>query len=330
MDGLELIQPRLADYELIDSGDGAKLERFAGRITARAEPQAIWRKSLPDDEWARLADATFLRDAKSDERGQWQLKPGVSERWTMGYDYKDMHLRLRLALTGFKHVGVFPEQAANWDFIYDTVVSMNNHPGALRHPSTEGEPDSPQSPKVLNLFAYTGGATLAARSAGADVTHVDSVKQTVSWASDNAQLSGLNDHPGATRHPSTGGEPAAHAGSIRWIVDDALKFVRREVRRGNTYDGIVLDPPAYGRGPDGEKWVLEQNIDEMLALCAGLLKPHGFLVLNLYSMGLSALLARTAVHCHFGVPPTEQFGELYFSDRAAKDLPLGVYYRFVR
>jgi 23S rRNA (cytosine1962-C5)-methyltransferase len=219
----------------------------------------------------------------------------------MRYDYKDMHLRMRLALTGFKHVGVFPEQAANWNFIYDAVKAM-------------------QGAKVLNLFAYTGGATLAARSAGAEVTHVDSVKQTVNWASDNAQLSGL-------RNETAVGVPAD---GVRWIVDDALKFTRREVRRGNAYDGIVLDPPAYGRGPDGEKWVLEQNIDEMLALCAGLLKPHGFLVLNLYSMGLSALLARTAVHRHFGVPSTEQFGELYFSDRTGKDLPLGVYYRFVR
>jgi 23S rRNA (cytosine1962-C5)-methyltransferase len=313
MNGLELIRPQLADYELIDSGDGAKLERFAGRITARPEPQAIWRRSLPAEEWTRLADATFLRDAKSDERGQWQTKPGVQERWTMGYDYKDMHLRLRLALTGFKHVGVFPEQAANWDFIYDAVREIPNA-------------------KVLNLFAYTGGATLAARSAGADVTHVDSVKQTVSWARDNAELSGLGDHPVSRTgcHPSTGGEPASGGGSIRWIVDDALKFVRREVRRGSLYDGIILDPPAYGRGPDGEKWVLEQNIDEMLELCAALLKPHGFLILNLYSMGLSAMLARTAVHQHFGAPPTEQFGELYFTDRTAKDLPLGVYYRMLR
>jgi 23S rRNA (cytosine1962-C5)-methyltransferase len=143
------------------------------------------------------------------------------------------------------------------------------------------------------------------------------VRQTVSWARDNAALSGLEETPGG----GTG---------IRWIVDDALKFVRREVRRGSLYDGIVLDPPAYGRGPDGEKWVLEQGLDEMLELCAGLLKPRGFLVLNLYSMGLSALVARTAVHTRFGIPPTEQYGELAFTDRSGKQLPLGVFYRFVR
>lgn len=295
MKGLELLKPDLADYELIDSGDFAKLERFGGRVTARPEPQAIWRKSLPEDEWQRLAGAVFRRDEKSDERGQWVCKPDMPERWTMRYDYKDMHLKLRLALTSFKHVGVFPEQAANWNFIYDTLREMSG--------GAEGK-------QVLNLFAYTGGATLAARSAGAEVTHIDSVKQTVSWARDNMELSGLD--------------------GVRWIVDDALKFVRREVKRQRLYDGIILDPPAYGRGPDGEKWVLEQNIDEMLSLCAALLKPRGFIVLNLYSMGLSALIARTAVRELFGAPEQEQFGELYFGDKSGKNLPLGVYYRFVR
>lgn len=293
MKGLELLQPQLADYELIDSGGFQKLERFGDRVTARPEPQAIWHKSLSDEDWQRLADAEFRRDVKSDDRGQWLAKPGMPERWTMRYGYREMHLRLRLALTGFKHVGVFPEQAGNWNFIYDTL---------------RARPDGGRAAQVLNLFAYTGGATLAARSAGADVTHVDSVKQTVNWARDNMELSGLD--------------------GVRWIVDDALKFVQREVRRGRQYDGIILDPPAYGRGPDGEKWVLEQNIDEMLSLCAQLLKPHdSFLVLNLYSMGLSALLARSAVRQLFGTPSHEQFGEFYFSDRAGKDLPLGVYYR---
>jgi 23S rRNA (cytosine1962-C5)-methyltransferase len=308
MTRLEVLQPAMADYELVDSGEGAKLERFGERIVARPEPQALWRRSLSPDEWAALADATFVRSERrqrdgdgSDDRGQWMLRPGAPERWTMEYVHGNMRLRMRLALTGFKHVGVFPEQAANWDFIHDTLRAMEGG-GAGR--------------RVLNLFAYTGGATLAARSAGADVTHVDSVKQTVSWARDNAELSGLKDVPGGP--------------GIRWIVDDALKFVRREVRRGSLYDGIVLDPPAYGRGPDGEKWVLEQGLDEILELCAALLKPHGFLVLNLYSMGLSALVARTAVHARFGAPEREQHGELAFTDRAGKELPLGVFYRFVR
>ncbi len=168
-----------------------------------------------------------------------------------------------------------------------------------------------RTPRVLNLFAYTGGATLAARAAGAEVTHVDSVRQVVTWARENMEASGLD--------------------SVRWIVEDALKFVQREVRRGNAYDGIILDPPAYGRGANGEKWVLEEGIGEMLACCARLLAPsHSFLVLNLYSMGLSPTLARTAVRQAFGAPREEQWGELCFTDRGGKELPLGTYYRFVR
>jgi 23S rRNA (cytosine1962-C5)-methyltransferase len=298
---LNVLQPALADYELLDSGEGMKLERFGAHTVSRPEPQALWRRSLSAEEWARMADAEFLRDAKSDERGQWRPKPGMPERWTMEYSHGQMRLRMRLALTGFKHVGVFPEQAANWDFIHDTLRAMEGG-GAGR--------------RMLNLFAYTGGATLAARAAGADVTHVDAVKQTVSWARDNAELCGFKDIPGA--------------GSVRWIVDDAVKFARREVRRAALYDGIVLDPPAYGRGPEGEKWVLEQGFDDLLELCAALLKPHGFLVLNLYSMGLSALVARSAVHSRFGAPPTERMGELCFTDRGGRSLPLGVFYRMVR
>ena len=164
---------------------------------------------------------------------------------------------------------------------------------------------------MLNLFAYTGGATLAARAAGAEVTHVDSVKQVVTWARENMEQSGLE--------------------GVRWIVEDALKFVHREVRRGNRYAGIILDPPAYGRGANGEKWVLEDQIGEMLDCCARLLEPRGaFLVLNLYSMGLSSTLARTAVRQAFGAPEEEQWGELCFADRAGKELPLGTYYRFTR
>ena len=165
------------------------------------------------------------------------------------------------------------------------------------------------SARVLNLFAYTGGASLAARSAGADVTHVDSVKPVISWARENMEASGLD--------------------GIRWIVDDALKFARREVKRGKKYNGIILDPPAYGRGPDGEKWILEENLNELLSLCRQLLEPrNSFLVLNLYSMGLSALLARTTVRQLVGECQGECFGELFFTDSFGKSLPLGVYYRF--
>lgn len=292
----EQLTPDFRDYELIDSGDFEKLERFGRVVTRRPEPQAIWHRSLSEAEWQQRADASFLRDQRSEERGEWRIKPRTPEQWTVSYRYGEMQLKMRLGMTSFKHVGIFPEQAANWNFIYDNCLKLKVK----------------KQPRVLNLFAYTGGATLAARAAGADVTHVDSVKQVVTWSRENMELSGL--------------------GGVRWMVEDALKFVRREVRRGNRYDGIILDPPAYGRGANGEKWVLEENIGEMLACCAELLEAKdAFLVLNLYSMGLSSTLARTAVRQAFGVPRgSEQWGELTFTDQAGKELPLGTYYRFER
>ena len=284
------------DYELIDSGDFEKLERFGRWVTRRPEPQAIWHKSLSEEEWRRLATASFRREAGSEERGKWALSPRQPEQWRISQRVGEGRITLRLGLTSFKHVGVFPEQAENWNFIFESVKGLQK--GGI------------QRPKVLNMFAYTGGASLAAAAAGAEVTHVDSVKQCISWARENMEQSGLE--------------------GIRWVVEDALKFARREVKRGHRYEGIILDPPAYGRGPEGEKWVLEQNISEMLALCGELLAPNGFLVLNLYSMGLSAMLAKSAVNQIIPSPSFEQFGELYFTDRSGKELPFGTYYRMCR
>jgi 23S rRNA (cytosine1962-C5)-methyltransferase len=200
----EALIPRFPDYELIDSGDFEKLERFGRYVVRRPEPQAIWRRSLTEQEWRRLADASFLRDGRSEERGEWRLRSGMPSRWTVDYAYDGMRLRMRLGLTSFKHVGLFPEQAANWNFIYDNCVRMRAEE---------------RTPKVLNLFAYTGGATLAARAAGADTTHVDSVKQVVTWARENMEQSGLE--------------------GVRWIVEDALKFVQREVRLGEVDENRV-------------------------------------------------------------------------------------------
>lgn len=290
----EILSLEWEDYELVDCGGFEKLERFGRYVTVRPEPQAIWHKSLPEEEWERMASAVFRRDANSEERGRWLLGAGMPEQWRIGYRYRGMSLRMRLGLTSFKHVGVFPEQAENWNFIYDSVAELKARLG--------------REPRVLNLFAYTGGASLAARSAGAEVTHVDSVRQVVTWARENMEASGLD--------------------GIRWVVEDAMKFVRREVRRGRSYDGIILDPPAYGRGPEGEKWVLGQDIGPMLECCTRLLSAtDGFLVLNLYSMGFSALLAKSIVGQLFPVPSAEEFGELFFYDRAEKMLPLGVFYR---
>lgn len=270
---------------MVDCGGFEKLERFGRYVTVRPEPQAIWHKSLPEEEWERMASAVFRRDANSEERGRWLLGVGMPEQWRIDYRYRGMSLRMRLGLTSFKHVGVFPEQGENWNFIYDSVAELKARLG--------------REPRVLNLFAYTGGASLAARSAGAEVTHVDSVRQVVTWARENMEASGLD--------------------GIRWVVEDAMKFVRREVRRGRSYDGIILDPPAYGRGPEGEKWVLGQDIGPMLECCTRLLSAtDGFLVLNLYSMGFSALLAKSIVGQLFPVPSAEEFGELFFYDRAEK------------
>lgn len=277
------------DYELIDSGDGAKLERFGQWTIARPEPQALWQPSLSD--WDRRANATFIKNSSNEDRGEWRLDNRMPQQWVIEYD----GIKMRLGLTSFKHVGIFPEQAANWDFIRQAIAKIQGRPS------------------VLNLFAYTGGATVAAALAGADVTHVDSVKQVVSWSRENLELSS----PGHT--------------GVRWIVDDALKFVQREVRRGRKYNGIILDPPSYGRGPDGERWILEENIRQMLSCCSELLADNGsFIVLNLYSMGLSALLARTLMRSLFGNPSSEQMGELYVEDRFGKQLPLGVFYRMER
>lgn len=288
----ELLTPSCwSDYELIDSGAGEKLERFGRYVLSRPEPQALWQKSLPQSEWDKRSDATFKRDGHSEDRGEWKKKAGMPEKWHVEYRYKGMHLKMRLGLTSFKHVGIFAEQAANWEFIYDRVKEQKS----------KGV-DS----KVLNLFAYTGGATLAARSAGAAVTHVDSVKQVVSWTRENMELSGLD--------------------NIRWIVEDVRKFVNKEIKRGNTYTGLILDPPAYGLGAEAERWILDKDLYELLKNCGKILAPGGFVILNLYSMGLSALIAKGLIEQVFGINDIE-FGELYFKDCSSKCLPFGVFAR---
>lgn len=297
---MNLLQPTCwTDYELIDSGDNEKLERFGKYVVRRPEPQAVWRKSLSEAEWETKADAYFKKEKgkvsqDGNDRGTWIQRKGMPDQWFIDYNYKEMRLRFRLGLTSFKHVGIFPEQAENWNFIYDTLRGMNVN-----------------EPKVLNLFAYTGGASIAAKSAGADVTHVDSVKQVISWSRENMEASGLE--------------------GIRWIVEDALKFCRREVKRGKKYNGIILDPPAYGRGPDGEKWILEDNIAEIMNLCSELLeKDNSFLVLNLYSMGFSAVIADNLIKDYFPDVKECEFGELVISERSGKRLPLSVFARFGR
>lgn len=280
------------DYELIDSGGFEKLERFGPYVLTRPEPQAVWSKSLTETEWEKRSNAIFKRDKGSQEKGQWIVKPGMPEKWVMQYRNNAVHLRTKLALSSFKHVGIFPEQATNWDYISTRLKAM-----------------PVERPSVLNLFAYTGAASLTAKACGADITHVDSVKQVISWSRENMELSNLD--------------------NIRWIVEDAMKFVKREVRRGNQYNGLILDPPAYGRGPDGEKWLLEEHINEMLKLCSQLLTDKNyFFVINLYSLGFSSLIIENLIKDHFPKAQNHEFGELYLQDSFDKKLPLGVFSRF--
>ena len=294
MQNFKLITPEhWKDYELIDSGNFEKLERFGHFTLCRPEPQAIWNKSLSPTEWEKRIDAKFIIDIKNSngEKGKWIKKKNMPEEWSIKYKHKDLGLTFKLKFNTFKHIGIFPEQADNWNFIFDNI-------------SQNFEEDY----NVLNLFAYTGGASLAAKAAGAKVYHVDSVKQVINWANENMKLSGLD--------------------NIHWIVEDALKFVQREVRRNNKYNGIILDPPAFGRGPEGEKWLLEKNLNEIIELCSKILKNNNsFLILNLYSLGFSALISENIIKTFFPNSNTE-LGELYLNDSFNKKLPLGTFIRF--
>jgi 23S rRNA (cytosine1962-C5)-methyltransferase len=286
---ITVLSPEFWDeYELLDCGNFEKLERFGKYVFVRPEPQALWPKRLPEADW-NAADVVF--EGRSPSTGDWRRRSSIPDRWEIKYSSDQLNLKFRLALTSFKHVGLFPEQAVNWEYIATQIKR-------LRTPE----------PRFLNLFAYTGAASLAARQAGAQVTHVDSIKQVVTWANDNMQLNGLQD--------------------IRWMVDDAVKFVKREIRRGNTYHGIILDPPAYGHGPKGEKWQLEHMISDLVADVCELLDPEEhFMVLNTYSLGFSAVVARNLLEAHATKSTRIDIGELNLQARSGVNLPLGVYGR---
>ncbi len=281
------------DYELIDCGDFEKLERFGNVILIRPEPQAVWGKGLPESEWTKLHHIRFK--GRSATSGEWIKKDQKTpDRWHINYKNGDITLKFRLALTSFKHLGIFPEQAVNWDYIIKCIGSFKT-----------------EQPKVLNLFAYTGGASLAACAAGAETTHVDSIKQVVSWANENQTLSGLE--------------------NIRWTVEDALKFVKREVKRGRKYNGIILDPPAYGHGPNGEKWKLEDNIKEMMEDVVKLLDDEEhFLILNTYSLGFSSIIVENLIRSSFPKVQNLESGELYLQASSGYKLPLGVFGKFCK
>ncbi len=275
------------DYELLDSGVGEKLERYGKVVFRRPDPQALWMKSRDIQEWNK-AQASFNRDGK---KGDWNLKGNIPERWQIEFG----NLKLWIRPTSFKHTGLFPEQLPNWDWMREKIT-------AAQRPVS-----------VLNLFGYTGGASLAAAQAGASVVHVDGSKVAIQWGKDNAHASGLEDKP------------------IRWILDDARTFVKREIKRGNKYEGILLDPPAFGHGPKKELWKIEDHLPELLKLCTEIVsdKPVFFLI-NGYASGYSSIAyennLKQLLHKFGG---SFEKGELAIEEsKSEKLLPCGIFSRW--
>ena len=255
------IADQWTDYELLDASDGERLERWGSYILRRPDPQILWKNVARHAAW-KQADAVYKRSSKGG--GEW-TKNHLPAQWNISYK----QLRFVLKPMGFKHTGLFPEQAANWEWFSERIAKA-------------GRPI-----KVLNLFAYTGGATIAAASAGASVVHVDASKGMVAQAKENAALSGLSEAP------------------IRYIVDDCKKFVEREIRRGNRYDAVIMDPPSYGRGPSGEIWKIEESVDELVGLTASLLSDQPlFFLINSYTTGLSPM----AMQYILGLKVAARFG----------------------
>lgn len=289
MKNIDLTAKPWPDYELIDSGDNKKLERYGDFIVVRPETQALWTPTKPEA-WKK-AQAEFRW---ADGKGAWR-KNGIPESWNIGW--RDVRFLIRL--TSFKHTGVFPEQAANWEWIEECVSALNK-------------------PRVLNLFGYTGIASIAAAKKGAQVTHVDASKQSNEWAKANAKLSEVPE------------------GSIHYLLEDALKFVEREARRGNLYDGIILDPPAFGRGPKKEVWRIEESLPKLLGAAGKILakKAGAFFLLNGYAAGYAPQSFLQAAASHFpevGEKAEGEFGHLCIQElQSGRSIPSGIYVRFTR
>ena len=299
-----------SDYALIDSGLGEKLERFGNVVLSRPDPQALWNKNLDESEWKK-ADGHFTRDEK---KGEWSLKKTLSDgtpfpdRWSIAF----ADLKFWIKPTPFKHVGLFPEQKTNWDWMREKISA-----------STQTDADAAAGDfEVLNLFGYTGAASLACAQAGAKVVHVDGSKAALTWARENAELSDLGKKP------------------IRWILDDARAFVKREIKRDRKYHGIIMDPPAFGHGPENEVWKIEEDLPALIDTCVAILadKPK-FFIINGYSAGYSAIAYENLL-----APLVKKFGgsiergELTVKEepvaggaqKSGRSLPCGIYARWSR
>lgn len=311
MEKLTLITKPQPGYELLDSGGEEKLERFGDYVLARPDPQALWPKLLGAEEWL----ATAGRYERSGKDGVWKLdNTELGKGWPIEFG----GLKFLIKPTSFKHVGLFPEQLSNWEWMKEILSKAPAKGRDERDPNSLLQ-DFAQAPQVLNLFGYTGGATLAAAAAGAEVTHVDASKTAVAWARENAKLSGLEDAP------------------IRWIVEDVLVYLKRELKRGKKYDAIVMDPPAFGHGPKDELWKFEEHFLELMQLCQEILsdKPL-FVVINGYAAGYSPLAFAynlSGVKEKFG--GSVEYGDLAIEEAGDEDaveptrqLPAGIFARW--
>jgi len=289
-----------SDYELLDSGENMKLERFGSVIVARPETHALWKKQKPD-----LWDTAHAVFAFRDKKGAWDVRRPLPEPWEASWG----DARFSAQLTGFKHTGIFPEQAPNWEWTQARMSDITCPTSNVGHVMSDMD-----APKVLNLFGYTGIASIVAAQAGAFVTHVDASKQSLDWAHDNARRSGVGED------------------RIRWVLDDALAFAKREARRGAQYDGIILDPPAFGRGAKGEVWKIEEALPELLSTLRETLseKSGSFFLLNGYAAGYAPRAFAQAVESTFG-DTLGECGELFIQESSSERvIPAGIYVRFVR
>ena len=296
-----LTNPGWKDYELLDSGDGMRYELFGPYRTIRPDPQAIWQPSLPKIDWQE-ADVRFQRTTQ--DKGKWLFKRHLPEKWLMSWN----NLSFWVRLTSFKHTGVFPEQSMQWEFIQSMIDGRRL---MLEKKSQESNIQNPTSTiSVLNLFGYTGIASIAASSAGAKVTHVDASKPSITWARDNQIASKLQDKP------------------IRWILDDAGKFVEREIKRGNKYDAIIMDPPIYGHGPTGQIWKFSEDFPRLLKNCAQILSYQPlFVIVNAYAISSSALMLGNVMTSYLPKGKIE-VGELTLQETISKRLlSTGIYAR---
>ena len=300
------------DFELLDSGDGYRLERWGeaaprtgsgatgtGVILQRPDPQIIWQRSLPDTEWNK-AWAIF-KSASGSDKGKWEFKKPIPKPWIL----KFQDIQLLLKLSPFKHTGLFAEQAANWEWMLNKIQDAKNQ---------EPKKDQNSNLKILNLFAYTGGATITLAKAGCNVTHVDASKPAISWANENHKLNNLPED------------------SVRWILDDCVKFVKRELKRGTKYDGIIMDPPAFGHSPTGKTWKFNDDLPGLLADCMKLLSEEAkFLVINGYATNSSALALNNLLEdASKSKAGKIEFGELCLKQKTGRTLSTGIFARWYR